>query len=155
LHPRSRSAPGGWGTIVAMSSDAPPAPPRALPALIPALRSDLLAAPYTSAAIEALLGPVASAALARENAVPAHRVTTPLLDPTAVLLRLFTLGAVVPRSAAEAALPTLGVDGALRLGLLGPATAADPSGQDDPAADDPDTPLRALIDLAPYAASDD
>ncbi|GAA1483644.1 DUF7059 domain-containing protein [Brachybacterium fresconis] len=138
-----------------MSSDPPPVPPRALPALISALRSDLLAAPYTSAAIEALLGPVASAALARENAVPADRVTAALLDPPAVLLRLFTLGAVVPRSLVEAALPTLGVDGALHLGLLGPASLADPYGRDDHAADDPDTPLRALIDLAPYAASDD
>ncbi|MDN5685529.1 MAG: class I SAM-dependent methyltransferase [Brachybacterium sp.] len=138
-----------------MSSDAPPAPPRALPALISALRSDLLAAPYTSAAIEALLGPVACAALARENAVPADRVTAALLDPPAVLLRLFTLGAAVPRSLVEAALPALGVDGALHLGLLGPASLADPYGRDDHAGDDPDTPLRALIDVAPYAASDD
>ena len=138
-----------------MPSDAPSAPPRALPALIPALRADLLAAPYTSEALEALLGPVAAAALARENAVPARRVTEPLLDPAAVLLRLFTLGAVVPRSLVRTALPTLGVDGALRLGLLAPAAEPKAYARDDRAADDPDTPLRALIDLAPYAASDD
>lgn len=138
-----------------MPSDAPSAPPTALPALISALRTDLLAAPYTSAALEDLLGPVAAAALAREDAVPARRMTDPLLDPTAVLLRLFTLGTVVPRSLVQAALPTLGVDGALHLGLLEPAAGSDPYGQDDHAADVPDTPLRALIDLAPYAASDD
>ncbi|GAA1491333.1 DUF7059 domain-containing protein [Brachybacterium sacelli] len=138
-----------------MPPDAPSAPPRTLPSQIAALRADLLAAPYTSEATEALLGPVAASALARENAVPARRVLAPLREPAAVLLRLFTLGVLVPRSLVQRALPTLGVEGALQLGLLGPASAPGPSGGEDHTDDDPDTPLRALIDLSPYSASDD
>src|SRR5699024_10807120 len=62
-------------------------------------------------------------------------------EPAAVLLRLFTLGAQVPRSLVEGALPSLGVDGARRLGLLETVPA--------------DGTVRALFDLAPYSASDD
>ena len=126
-----------------MPTDSPTPPPRVLTAEIAALRTDLSAGLYTSARIEELLGPVASAALRRENPVPARRMLEPLTDPAAVLLRLFTLGAVLSRAQVQAALPTLGVHGALRLGLLGPA------------GDDPDSALQALVDLAPYSARDD
>ena len=134
-----------------MPTDSPALPPRLLTAEIAALRRDLTSGHYTSARIDELLGPVASAAMRRENPVPARRVLEPLDDPAAVLLRLFTLGAVVPHAQVEAALPSLGADGALRLGLVGPAgEPPEITGVDGPGA-----PLRALIDLAPYSASDD
>jgi SAM-dependent methyltransferase len=130
-----------------MPTDRPPEPPRVLPEDVAALRADLTAGSYTTTTVEQLLGPVAVAALERENAVPALRVLAPRQEPAAVLLRLFTLGAAIPPAQIEAVLPTLGVDGAMRLGLVG---AAD--GSQDPG---PQAPLRALLDLAPYSARDD
>ena len=126
-----------------MSTDSPTPPPRLQTAHIGSLHEDLAAARYTSARIETLLGPVASAALRRENPVPARRVLEPLEDPAAVLLRLFTLGAVVPRAQVEAVLPALGVEGALTIGLIAPV------------GEEPGAPVRALLDLAPYSAQDD
>lgn len=149
-----------------MPTDAPTAPPRVLPEEIAALRADLTASAYTSATSEQLLGPVATDALRRENPVPARRALAAQTAPAAVLLRLFTLGAAVPRSSAEAALPALGVDGALRLGLLEliPSGASEPgSGASEPGSipdraaggnqSEPD--VRALMELAPYSAQDD
>ncbi|MDN6398963.1 MAG: class I SAM-dependent methyltransferase [Brachybacterium sp.] len=127
-----------------MSTDPPYGPPQVLPEEIAALRADLTAASYLSATIEHLLGPVAAAALRRENPVPALRVLEAREEPAAVLLRLFTLGAEVPRSRVETVLPALGVDGAMRLGLVDPSASSEP-----------DAPVRALLDLAPYSASDD
>ena len=132
-----------------MPTDRPTEPPQALTEEIAALRADLAAGCYTTATIEQLLGPVATGALRRENAVPARRVLAGREEPAAVLLSLFTLGAVVPRAQVQAVLPTLGADGAMRLGLVGPAPAY---GADAPPSE---APLRALVDLAPYAASDD
>ncbi len=136
-----------------MPTDTIPAAPRALPAEIAALREDLTAARYHVAVTEQLLGPVAVDALRRENPIPARRALESLDDPAAVLFRLFTLGAAVPRRQVEAALPTLGVDGALRLGLLAPAPQAERPG--DSHGEQTEAPLRALLSLAPYAASDD
>lgn len=145
-----------------MHPDTPPAPPRAQPDLVTALRTDLTQADYTVTTTESLLGDVASGALRRENPVPARRVLAGRTEPAAVLLDLFTLGACLPRSRVEAVLPTLTVDGALELGLLTPAPVApgpvgrsDVGAGDDHDADDPDPLLRATIDLAPYAATDD
>ena len=126
-----------------MSTDSPAPPPRVLAAEVEALRADLTAARFTSARSEKLLGPVASQALRRENPAPARRILTRLEDPAATLLDLFTLGARIPRAQVEAALPALGVEGAQRLGLL----EADGEG--------PDSPVRALWELAPYSAQDD
>ncbi|GAA2722025.1 DUF7059 domain-containing protein [Cellulomonas aerilata] len=147
--------------------------PRTDPRLLDDLRADLHDAGYTVAGVEDLLGPVASAALHREEPVPALRVTAAALDraargpaaphpstasaaphPTAAsaaldattasaaLVRLFVLGADVPRATAEAAFGRLGVDGAARLGLV--TTAG--SGRDDA--------VRAAVDLRPYEAVD-
>lgn len=138
-----------------MPTDSPTLPPRLLTAEIAALRADLVVAGYSSARLDELLGPVASAALRRENAVPARRMLEPLTDPAAVLLRLFTLGAVLPRAQVQAVLPSLGVDGALRLGLLGAAGPDGPGGAARPTGDGPGAALHALVDLAPYSASDD
>ena len=90
-----------------MSTDTPTATPRVLPEEIAALRADLTAASYRTETVEQLLGPVAADALRRENPVPALRVLEAREEPAAVLLRLFTLGARVPRSRVEDALPML------------------------------------------------
>ncbi|MGP9695299.1 DUF7059 domain-containing protein [Brachybacterium sp. AOP25-B2-12] len=111
-------------------------------AAIAALRADLLAARYDDDHLRALLGPVAADALGREDAAPARRALRDVTDPCAVLFSLFTLGARPDRAMVEAALPRLGVDTAVRLGLLTADT-------DDPAT------VRARVDLTPYAAQDD
>ena len=91
-------------------------------ALVEALRGDLAEGGYTVDGVAELLGPVASAALHREQAVPALRATVPGTAagrvPAAVLLRLFLLGVEVRRDALAAALPRTGVDAAVRLGLV-------------------------------------
>ena len=121
----------------------PPPSPVAAPAdLLAALRADLAAAGFTVAGVADLLGPVASAALHREEPVPALRVTGAAADPRATLVRALVLGVPVAASRLAAALPSLGVAGAERLGLV---TAAG-SGADDE--------VRALIDLRPYGAED-
>ena len=104
------------------------------PALIAALRADLSAAPFTVERTEAVLGPVAAGALAREQVLPAERETRDNLDPAAVLIRLFTLGDPVDRATVDAALPALGGAGALALGLVRDAGDA----------------LIATCDLRPY-----
>ncbi|QGQ18579.1 methyltransferase [Cellulomonas sp. JZ18] len=111
-------------------------------ALVAALREDLAAAGYTVDGVETLLGPVASGALHRGEAVPALRATAAAEDPVATLVRAFVLGAPVPARAVAHALPRVGVDGARRLGLVTTAGA----GVDDA--------VRAVVDLRPYAAVD-
>jgi methylase of polypeptide subunit release factors len=86
--------------------------------LIDRLRADLTAAAYTVDAVGGLLGPLASAALAREQPLPAQRVTAAAETPLATLVRLFALGDAVDAEDAERALPTLGLTGATRLGLV-------------------------------------
>ncbi|MGP9538523.1 DUF7059 domain-containing protein [Brachybacterium sp. AOP43-C2-M15] len=140
-----------------MPTDSPTAPPRVLPEEIAALRADLTAASYTAAATEDLLGPVATAALRREDAVPARRVLAARAEPAAVLLRLFALGEEVPGAQVDAALPELGLDGARRMGLVGAVAGADAADPVDAAgtAHAPDAPVRARLDLTPYSARDD
>ncbi|PWH06510.1 methyltransferase [Brachybacterium endophyticum] len=119
-----------------------PAPPHTDEALLSALRSDLESAPYTTDAVGELLGELASEALSRENPIPARRVLAGDDGPTATLLSLFTLGAVLPREQVSRALPSLGIDGAIDLGLLA-------------AVDADATTMRACLDLSTYTASDD
>ncbi|MBL0887188.1 DUF7059 domain-containing protein [Myceligenerans indicum] len=113
-------------------------------ALVEALRVDLVAGGYDVDGIEDLLGPVASAALHREQVLPARRVVAPVSakDPRAALVSLFLLGGVVPRSELDRALPTTGTVGAERLGLVRCAGA------------EPGDDVRAAVDLYPYAATD-
>src|SRR5689334_14542007 len=97
-----------------------PAPPAPHQPDVEALRADL--AEWTVDAVHELLGPIAQDALAREQPVPALRVVARRLrEPQAALTAAFVLGRPVPRRALEAALPELGVAGAVRLGLLAPA----------------------------------
>lgn len=108
--------------------------PVLVPDLIERLRDDLRAAGWTVESIEDRLGPAASAALHRELALPARRALVEADDPLATLTRLFALGDPVDHDLVEAALPTLGVAGATRLGLLEIEGAA----------------VRATCDLRPY-----
>jgi hypothetical protein len=118
-------------------------PPTPEPRLVEALRADLAAAGFTVPGVEDLLGPVAAAALHREEAVPALLATTVAgRDPRAALVRAFVLGVPVPAGDLAAALPALGVDGAERLGLV--ETAGHGAGDQ----------ARARVDLRPYEAED-
>jgi SAM-dependent methyltransferase len=113
--------------------------------LLDALRAGLDAAGYTVDGVGEALGGVASAALDREQTVPARRAlvgATGAHEPRAALARLFLLGDEVPRAALDRALPGLGTAGAARLGLV----AAAGEGDDDA--------VRAVVDLRPYAAVD-
>ncbi|WP_298459178.1 methyltransferase [uncultured Cellulomonas sp.] len=118
--------------------------PRTDPHRLDHLRGDLDAAGYTVDGVEELLGPVASAALHREEPVPALRATGPgsSAPERASLVRLFVLGTHVARADAERAFARLGVDGAVALGLV----AAAGWGAGDP--------VRAVVDLRPYRAED-
>jgi methylase of polypeptide subunit release factors len=102
------------------------------------LRSDLETVGYTVDGVSDLLGPLASAALAREQVLPAQRVTVGSDAALAALVRLFTLGDAVDEAQAGAALPALGVTGALGLGLV---TQQGPG-------------VVATCDLRPYADDD-
>ncbi|MGO2179121.1 DUF7059 domain-containing protein [Cellulosimicrobium funkei] len=140
--PSSRTAADGPGPGPPRAGRAPP--DRAAAA---ATRGEARAAAgFTVDGVERVLGPVASAALHREQAVPARRALRDRgregADPTAALAALFLLGDDVPRRALDAALGRTGVDGARRLGLVEAAGAGD------------DDAVRALVDLRPYAATD-
>jgi len=103
------------------------------------LAQDLGQADFRYAAVQSLLGPAAEA-LGRDQVVPALWVLDHLEEPHAplpTLVRVFLLGASAPTALLDAALPSLGARGALRLGLLEPATAP---GE-----------FRAAVDLRPYA----
>lgn len=86
------------------------------PALIGRLRADLTAARFGDEALAVLWGADAAAALRRGQRVPALRALHGD-DPLSVLARFFVLGLAVPRLELAAALPSLGVDGAIALGL--------------------------------------
>jgi hypothetical protein len=108
-------------------------PPTPDPALIEALRDDLVTARYEVGRLADVLGTVAVAALDREDGLPAVLAARRSDDPAATLVRLLTLGDPVPVAAAEAALPTLGVAGARALGLV--------TGDGDD--------IRGVVDLSP------
>ena len=109
-------------------------PPRIVPHLLAPLRADLHQTGFTVEGIAAHLGPVAGGALRREQTLPVERATRADTHPLSALVRLFTLGVDVPFAHVDAALPTLGGDGLVELGL------ADRAGAD----------LQARCDLRPY-----
>nr|WP_246314963.1 methyltransferase [Kineococcus aurantiacus] len=106
------------------------------------MREDLRAANYTVDGVGELVGDVASAALDREQPLPALRATAGSREPAAVLLRCATLGRTVTRAELDAALPRTGTDGAAALGLVAAAGSA------------PGDEVRPLVDLRPYAVDD-
>ena len=137
---------------------APAAAPTVLTAQIAALGTDLRESRYVTEHLEEVLGAVASAALRREDPAPARRRLAGSTDPAATLLALFVLGETLPAARVAAALPTLGLEGAQRLGLVTPADGPAADGPDGHTADGPAAgprSVRALVDLAPYAAEDD
>jgi hypothetical protein len=90
-------------------------------ALIARLRDDLTAADYTVDALTALWGDDAAAALHRGHRVPALRALATrgaAHGSLATLATAFVLGLPVTSVALAAALPALGLDGALTLGLV-------------------------------------
>ncbi|WP_299446694.1 class I SAM-dependent methyltransferase [uncultured Phycicoccus sp.] len=113
-------------------------PPRVDDGLVALLRADLVASRFTVAGVTELLGPMAAAALERDQALPAQRVTAASSDARAALVRLFTLGDPVDATEVAAALPTLGVAGAVDLGLVAPEGDG----------------VVARCDLRPYATED-
>ncbi|CAN7200469.1 DUF7059 domain-containing protein [Knoellia sp. LjRoot47] len=86
--------------------------------LVARLRADLAAADFTVTGVLEVLGPLASAALGREQPLPARRVAGASTSPAATLIRLFTLGDPVDAADVERALPTLRLRGAVELGLV-------------------------------------
>jgi methylase of polypeptide subunit release factors len=137
-------------------------------ALVDQLQADLAAAHYCVSALTGLWGSEADAALRRNQRVPAVRALTALRarlgrpEPTATLARLFVLGLPVTRADLAAALPSLGVAGAMALGLVAggdtaetPGTGEAPNPAETPAPADDDWPLRPLIELRPYGFVDE
>lgn len=111
--------------------------PLADAALIGALRADLESAQWDLDTVEQLLGPVAAAAHAREQRVPALLALAGRTDPAATLTRLFLLGDRVTTLEAKRALPSLGVRGAEQLRLVSRTEEG----------------VSARVDLRPHAAN--
>ncbi len=116
------------------------------------LRADLAQSGWGVESVEALLGPVAAAALQRELRAPALRVVCRALAAgagdvagykVAVLTALFMLGEPVGAAALETALPRTGVAGALAIGLVVPTQSASGEQLYAPA-----------VDLRPHEAED-
>jgi methylase of polypeptide subunit release factors len=115
--------------------------------LLAALAADLRAARFAVASLDSLWGAEAASALHRGQRVPARRV----LDARradhgasaglATLAELFVLGLPVAPDELAGALPGLGVEGAIELGLV----AVD---------DGPAGGIRPALDLRPYAFVD-
>ncbi|GAB6900351.1 DUF7059 domain-containing protein [Kineosporia succinea] len=109
--------------------------------LVERLRTDLTG--FTVDAVNELLGPVAQAALGREQSLPARLAVARRLDePLAALIAVFVLGLEVPARQLAAAVPSTGLDALAELGLV--TRAGHDSGD----------PVRALVDLRPYATVD-
>ncbi|MFC3294932.1 DUF7059 domain-containing protein [Clavibacter michiganensis] len=109
-----------------------------------ALRADLEAAPFTLASALDVWGDAAGQALHRGNRIPARRAveaarTADGLPAAAVLAALFVLGDPVDVADLSAALPSLGLDGARRLGLVEV---------------DGDLDVHPAVDLRPYGFID-
>lgn len=101
--------------------------------LVRALAGDLHAAEFTVDHLADLLGEAATAAMAREQVIPAVRRARMLTDPAATLARLFMLGDEITSAELTAALPR-SADHAADLGLVAPGTGGAP---------------RARLDLRP------
>lgn len=103
---------------------APTPPSRPAPAgerdTLARLRASLLAADFTVERLDDLLGPVAAAALHREQPLPARLRLDGSSEPAAHLARLFVLGVAVDEAALDDALPGVGAAGLVELGLVEP-----------------------------------
>jgi len=90
---------------------ASPPPPHATAEAAVGLRADLSDAGFTVDGVTDLLGPLANAALGRDQRLPAELATREDGSPLATLVRLFTLGVVVPHADVCGALPRCGAGG--------------------------------------------
>ena len=104
------------------------------------LRSDLLAARFSVDTLAGLWGDQADGALHRGQRVPASRALAGPAGatPAGVLARVFVLGMPIAAEQLAGALPALGIEGAIELGLV----SLDADG------------LRAALDLRPYSFVD-
>ena len=104
------------------------------------LRSDLRNARFSVDTLTGLWGKRADAALHRGQRVPAVRALAgpAAATPAGVLARVFVLGMPASAEQLATALPTLGIDGAIELGLV----SLERDG------------LRAALDLRPYSFVD-
>lgn len=82
-----------------------------------ALRTDLDAAGYRADAVRGLWGTMVDTAVGHGLVEPARRVLAGRTDALAVLAGLLFLGGSAPRAVVNTALPTLGADGLIDLGL--------------------------------------
>ncbi|WIK81310.1 DUF7059 domain-containing protein [Micrococcus lylae] len=141
------AAPSGTGSHGAAPSGAVPPAPSLTPTTAARLAADLAALPYTTGAVEALLGPMAVSALDREHAEAARAVLAAGVSepdcPLAAMAGAFMLGDPVPAADLAAAVPALGLDGLREAGLLMDAHPGDPEGT-----------VRAACDLSPYDADE-
>ncbi|SPT54275.1 Ribosomal RNA small subunit methyltransferase C [Actinomyces bovis] len=131
-----------------------------------ALRTDLEASGWGVDAVAALLGPVADAALRREQRLPAlraleaHNTSRQQAglgpDPVATLTALFMLGQPVAAAHLDAAWPRTGTSGALAMGLVhtAEAGAAKAAKSEERTAPTTGTSVRAAVDLRPHEATD-
>ena len=114
------------------------------PALLAALHAALRRRDFTHDGVARLLGPAATAALERDQAVPALRVLEPLLESAgedrglAGVVVLFLLGRPVPGDVLAEALAPVTPGQLARLGLVEETAGG----------------LSAAVDLRPYAADD-
>jgi methylase of polypeptide subunit release factors len=120
------------------------------------LRSDLLAARFSVDTLTGLWGDQADAALYRGQRVPASRALAGPAGatPAGVLARAFVLGSPVPVEQLAAALPTLGIDGAIELGLVSPRDDSDSDSSSNTRCGRNGDHLRAALDLRPYSFVD-
>lgn len=135
--------------------------------LIDSLRADLGASEWTVDRINTALSATATDAMMRGMRVPALLELAGSRDPAAVLTRFFMLGADEASDVLDAALPSLGARGLVRLGLAGPAgeegapraSAPSPTGGSGadggaPGADGKDRAAAGTAEGAPGRAGD-
>jgi len=113
--------------------------PHLSPADAAAARGDLAA--WTVDSVGEVVGETATAALGREQLLPALRASRAAgRDRIALLTRLLMLGDTLTRAEVDVAAPQLATEGLIRCGLVEAAGA----GAEDA--------VRAVVDLRPYAA---
>ncbi|WP_051125775.1 DUF7059 domain-containing protein [Schaalia vaccimaxillae] len=96
--------------------------------MIRKFRADVEAAEWTVDGLNAMLSRGASEALMRDQRIPALVELRGREEAAAVLTRFFVLGSNEERAVLDAALPTLGADGAVALGLARPTRTVDDAG---------------------------
>ncbi len=140
-----------------LAGNTPGAPRSDLPGLLAALAADLRRVEYTLDGVAGLLGESAYRALNRDQLIPALIATEtatkgdPALGATttaalAAVVRLWLLAVPQKRASLDAALPGIGADGLLELGLVEPAPGSELPGSVLPGGG----VLQAKADLRPY-----